>query len=58
MIDTLVTALILVFSINEGPKVKQLSGVSEIGCIAVTLVVNRKIVRDLTVSFFLLEGRL
>jgi hypothetical protein len=58
MIDTLVTVLILVSSINEGPEVKQHSGVFEIGCIAVILGVNRKIVGDLSVSFFLLEGRL
>ena len=55
MIDTWVTVLILVSSINEVFEGKQFSGVSEIGCIAVTLVVNRKIVRDLTVSFFMLE---
>ena len=58
MTDTLVTVLILVSSINEGPETKQLPGVSEIGCIAVILGVNRKIVGDLTVSFFLLERRL
>jgi len=58
MIDTLVTVLILVSYINERPEVKQLSGVSEIGCIAVILGVNKKIVGDRTVSFFFLEGRL
>jgi hypothetical protein len=60
MIDTWVTVLILVPSFNEGPDLKQLFGVSEIainGCVAVILGVNRKIVGDLTVSFFLLEGR-
>jgi hypothetical protein len=44
---------------NEGPEVKQLSGVSEIvinGCVAVILVVNRKVMEVLTASFFLLEG--
>ena len=58
MIDTLVTVLILESSINEEPETKQLSGVSEIGCIAVILGGNRKVVGDLTVSFFLIEGRL
>jgi hypothetical protein len=37
---------------------KKLSDFSEIGCIAVILGVNRKIVVNLTVSYFLLEGRL
>jgi len=53
--------LILVSCFNEGPEVKQISGVSEIvinGCVAVILVVNRKVMRVLTASFFLLEGRL
>jgi hypothetical protein len=61
MIDTLVTVLILVSAISEGPEVKLLSGVSDTiinGCVAVILGVNRKIVGDLTVSFCLLEGRL
>jgi ABC-type transport system involved in cytochrome c biogenesis permease component len=50
-----------VFSINEGPEMKQLSGVSEIVikcCIAVILGVQRNFVGDLTAGFFLLEGRL
>jgi hypothetical protein len=50
----LVTMLILVSSFNEGPEVKQLSGVSEIVikvCITVILDVNRKILGDLIVSF-------
>jgi hypothetical protein len=45
MIDLWVTALIMVSSFNEGPEVKQLSGVSEIVikcCIAVILGVNGK----------------
>jgi hypothetical protein len=49
-----------VSSFNEVPEVKQLSGVFEIainGCIAVILGVDRKVMGDLTVSFFLLEGR-
>ena len=58
MIDTLVTVLILLSSFNEGPEVKQLSSVSVIGCIAVILGVNRKILGDLTMSFHLLEERL
>jgi len=61
MIDTWVTVLILVSSFNEGPEVKHLYGVSEIvinGCIAVILGVSRRNVEVLTVTFFLLEGRL
>jgi len=61
MIDTWVTVLILVSSFNEGPEVKLLSGVSEIvinGCIDFILDINRKIVGDLTVSFFSLKGKL
>jgi hypothetical protein len=53
--------LTFVSSFNEGPEMKQLSGVSEIVikcCIVLILGVNRKIVGDLTVRFFLLEGRL
>jgi hypothetical protein len=49
-----------VFSIIEGPEMRQLSGFSEIVikcCIAVILGVKRKIVGDLNVGFFLLEGR-
>jgi len=60
LLDTWVTVLILVSSFNEVPEVKQLSGVFEIainGCIAVILGVDRKVMGDLTVSFFLLEGR-
>jgi len=52
MLDTLVTVLILLSSFNEGPEVKQLSGVSEIvisGCVAVILGVYRKIMGGLTV---------
>jgi hypothetical protein len=48
----------LVSSFNEGPEVERLPGVSEIVRVAVILGVNRKIVGDLTVSFFLLEGRI
>ena len=46
---------IIVTSFNEGPEVKQLSGVYEIainGCVAVILGVNRKVVGDLTVRLF------
>jgi len=45
MIDALVTLLILVSAISEGPEVKQLSGVSDTiinGCVAVILGVNKK----------------
>jgi len=50
-----------VSSFNEGPEVKQLSGVSEIGIngwVAVVLGVGRRIMEVLTVSFFLVEGSL
>jgi len=53
--------LILVSSFNEGPEVKQLSGVSEIainGCVAVILGINRKVVGVLTVRLFLVGGGL
>jgi len=43
MIDTWVTVLILVSSFNEGPEVKQHSGISEIAindCVAVIFGVN------------------
>ena len=58
MVDTWVTVLKLVFSINEGPEFEQIPGFSEIlinGCAAVVLGVNRKILGDLTVGFFFLE---
>ena len=54
MLDTWVTVLILVSSFNEGPEVKQLSGVSEIsinGWATLILVVRRKLMGGLTVSF-------
>jgi hypothetical protein len=44
MIDALVTVLILVSAISEGPEVKQLSGLSDTiinGCVAVILGVNK-----------------
>jgi hypothetical protein len=50
-----------VSSFNEGPEVKQLSGVSDVvikGCIAFILGVNRRIMGDLSVTFFLVEGSL
>ena len=50
--------LVIVFSFNEGPKVKQLSGVSEMsinGCVAVILGVRKKVLVVLIVGFFLLE---
>jgi hypothetical protein len=55
--DKWVTVLLLVSFFNEGPEVEQLPGVSEIVRVAVILGVNRKLVEDLIVSFFLLEGR-
>ena len=61
MIGTWVTVLILVSSFSEGPEVKQLSGFCDIvinGCVAVILGVNRRIMEVLTVTFFLVEGRL
>jgi hypothetical protein len=48
-----------VSSFSEGPEVKKLFGVSEIGIndrIAFILGVNRNIVGDMTVIFFLLDG--
>jgi hypothetical protein len=55
--NTLVTVLTLVSSFNERPKEKQHYDVSEIVIndhVAVISGVNRKIMIDLTVSFFLL----
>jgi len=54
MIDTWVITLILVFSFNGGPEVKQLSGVVN-SCVAVILGVNRKIMGELTVNFCWVE---
>jgi hypothetical protein len=61
MTDEWVIVLMLVTSFNGGPEVTQLSGVSEIainGSVAVILGVNRNVASDLTVRFFLMEGRL
>jgi hypothetical protein len=55
------TVLILVSSFNEGPEVKQRSGISEIvinGCIAIILGDNINIVVDMTVGFCWVEGNI
>ena len=51
---------IFVSSSDEVPEVKPLSGASDIainGCTSVILGVDRTVMEELTVRFFLLEGR-